>query len=461
MANSSAMTPAEKACLDYIMSKAPASIKDGGKDRARKFITFYRKTKLSGPATVQKLATHADRFWNTAQAIANSKTRGTALQTLAAVALWCSLPNAIYKRFSEASTAVNQANVAAAGAQTTSAVQGVRWVPLAELKDHFETVLKPAYEDVKESGILHKRTVQLYVAAFLNLYEPPIRGVYADVVMLLSPPESDELVQGADNLIYLPPSGNARLYINNDKVSSTSIRQGNLGVDAWDLQPGTTAMLRDTLTVWDRSYVMADNPISPDTYSKLVGDALTVDGKRVGLQLIRTIWVTEFFLGSSTPGGPLDAERKELARKMRHSIGTQSAAYRKNVLYPVKPASPVAGMQGFTGAPAPAPAPASAATGGSAPGNAPAAPVCTTAACSTQVETLKDTAAARRFRRYNLNHADARRAAAKQSYNQNSYTKLQKALLKRLQTCPGVKVTQASIDKYHLVCRPDGKWVVQ
>jgi hypothetical protein len=241
------------------------------------------------------------------------------------VAKWFKLAD-VYSKFSVASTAAAEVSAQNMARQECTENQKSNWVSMSHLIRHVTTDLLPPFEELEKNSVCDAPIIQRLLAGWLNVMEPPCRSLYANVRFIKDKPDIADCVHGKQNLLWLPEGGQrARVFVNTDKLSSRSFRSGNIGPSSWDLLPETTELLKRSLALWDRELVMGDQ-VTADEYQDLVGNTLSIEGKRVGVRLVRCIYITSWW--NENPSPSLMA-RQALADRMRHSIQVQEAVYRK------------------------------------------------------------------------------------------------------------------------------------
>ena len=179
---------------------------------------------------------------------------------------------------------------------------------------------------VKAGEVVANDTEKVYVQAKLlhQLYvvEPPCRSTYGSARIITTRPASAALQQGSENLLFLPARGQAVHYVNDDKNA------GQRGVDKFVLKPETTKVLRQSLKLWPREYVLSQGtPLSNPQFWTLFTKVFTV-----GIRMWRWVHATDWY--DKNPAGILFGEENhpaevEYARRMRHSVATARALYRK------------------------------------------------------------------------------------------------------------------------------------
>lgn len=329
-----AYSPAETALRALITQKGSASSSASTLAvRSRHVLGLMRKYDIPVPSPpgMQWLEQqHASLIKKVEKDMPNQNSRLSILSTLNQVAKWFDLPKT-QAALAPLLTELSQKQKKSQLYQNTSARQNRNWCTFADVKKHAAQYIS-ALEEMTAST-RHIRVIQLALAAALNTMEPPMRSVYGDCVIGRSRPTPGQLGQGMPNYLYVPPSSSHApcvIYISTDKVSNTKFKKNNLGQDNWELAGATSKLVKKSLDLWQRPLVMFAEEHSGNTvaYQTLIKQALSPPGKSVGAQMIRTLYVTHWFDSFKTKQ-PTLLQRAALARKMRHSVGTQLAIYDK------------------------------------------------------------------------------------------------------------------------------------
>lgn len=165
-----------------------------------------------------------------------------------------------------------------------------------------------------------------FLALASMVIQPPLRGEWGDMMIVY---DSEHEKYSDRNFVYL---GEVDKYIviNKDKVSNRS-NHGSENVIRLTQHLASALMI--SLVLWPRQYVFPKrrDPNKPMVYMPLLlrnmRDPVTDVCMHQGVQLLRSSYITWFY---ALPGVSL-ADKKELARQMRHSWETAEASYRKVV----------------------------------------------------------------------------------------------------------------------------------
>lgn len=168
----------------------------------------------------------------------------------------------------------------------------------------------------------NKVNLQYLILALYTL-QPPIRSDYEDMMIKRGPkPKSD-----TENYLWF----NSRkkrwvVLLNNDKVSKTFLHgKGELILDNKELNNIIDASLK----AFPRTYILStqrdgDKPAGYQGFRSLLNQIFEDEGKVVGVDILRSSYISDFYSRQ-----PTVKQRKELARKMRHSWQVAEETYNK------------------------------------------------------------------------------------------------------------------------------------
>jgi hypothetical protein len=336
MGRGAPLTKYEEKLIQLVQKAAPSNLSNSTiSQRAKSIISIFRKLGLSPARTpsLKWLDTQQQKVFDGIKDLTLANTSKTVLySTASVVSKWLNY-TAAHELYSKESTTRAKETSAKVATQIRSTTQKEKWVTFDSVKEHVDSDLMPPFRALVAEGKeitdhVDKQIVAKALAGYLNVYEPPCRDVYSKAIFNNKPPRKDLKV----NIVYLKKKGNAVLYVNSDKVTNQEIKTGNLGKDHWELASETTKILEQSLKIWPRIFIFSDDEEPSHKYSRLVENALSSGGKQIGMQIWRTIFSTHYYdthEGRPVSGGGATASEKELARKMRHSVETQRAVYRK------------------------------------------------------------------------------------------------------------------------------------
>lgn len=424
-------TPREQELVDLIVSKKPDRVSIESATRHAKFIiALQRKMKLNKQRNVTWLKT---RMKDISTFVEQNYNRGSIVSNfnhLAVVSYWFNLEKQA-KHYQEMEQKYSKIQKAEYAKQQPTTVQKTNWIPLDRLKQRYEEHWLPmftAMEDKRTLDEADRRILQLVLAAHINIMEPPCRSVYAAVRVTPRLPKIGDIGHGKPNLLYIPSRGNqATLYVNTDKVSNTDPehggKPGNLGADHWKLRADTTELIKKTLKLWNRTYVMSERVMSLTDYGEIVRTALSFGGRVVGTRLIRNIHVSNFY---ETNSSPAMTKKLDLARKMRHSTETAEIVYRKLKMDgEIIMENSDDEVEEQTTCPG--------------------------------VLVMKQTTSARRQRRYYLAHADDIRERARERWREQGLHYRQQRSIALLQA-GALKMRESTLEKLGIECQ-NGHWI--
>lgn len=316
--------------IDVIVAKKSDRVTiENATKHARFIVTLQRKMQLQKSRNVQWLKT---RFKAISEFIPQHYTGGslsTNFNHLSVVCYWFGL-EAESKKYQDLQRKHEEQRKAEYSRQEPTEAQRDNWISLERLRHRLESHWLPKFKALEDGthpvDAAGKRTIQHTLAAHLNIIEPPMRSVYAAVKITPRLPKATDIGHGKQNLLYLPARGQAKVYVNSDKISNKESRPGNLGPANWQLSPDTTDLLRRSLKLWPRNYVIFDKTTKPEAYNEIVRTALSFGGRVVGTRLIRSIYISDFYEKNSSPRM---LDKIALGNKMRHSVETQELVYRK------------------------------------------------------------------------------------------------------------------------------------
>lgn len=155
-----------------------------------------------------------------------------------------------------------------------------------------------------------------YLALALYTLQPPIRQEYREMRIVDEEPPHDKNNYLWDN------EGEYIVVINKDKVSHT------YGRSEFPLSNELNKIIKASLKAYPRDWLFSllkdkDTPLGKQGFERLIRDIFKP--KNIGIDILRSAYITAAY---SDPKFSLK-DKKELARKMRHSVSIAEQAYRK------------------------------------------------------------------------------------------------------------------------------------
>jgi hypothetical protein len=330
MGRGSSYTSREQELIDLILSKKSDKVSDvNAMNHARFAVTLQRKMKLPKARNVRFLKS---KYKEIVSFIQNTYKRGalpTNFNHLSVICFWFGLEGES-KKYQELQKKYEELKKAEYAKQQPTDVQRDNWIGLERLRQRLESHWMKKFSEMEQdnSGFnsASKRIIQYTLTAHLNVIEPPMRSVYTNVKITPRLPKAVDVGHGKPNLLYLPARGLARIFVNTDKVSNKESRQGNLGPANWNLRQDTTELIKRSLKLWKRNYVMFDKIAKSEDYNELIKTSLSFGGRIIGSRLIRSIFISDFYEKNASP---TMLDKIALGNKMRHSVDTQELVYRK------------------------------------------------------------------------------------------------------------------------------------
>ena len=217
-----------------------------------------------------------------------------------------------YKRTEDVSTAIDRERLVVKGARVTTeeyAKTTVGSLPLEVFQDHVNTVLKPKFEKAIQMGRARvtatgKRDILRYLASCAQVMQPPLwkAGILPAVNLRLMPASCKIVSQQptlgpkrVDNYLYLPPTGNAYFFINDDKVAGYKAHPPG----KYQLDGPLTSNLRAALRVMSMPFFCGVEVKSKErlcqSYGILVGSAFKgLRGKSPSTNDLRAAIITHY-----------------------------------------------------------------------------------------------------------------------------------------------------------------------
>jgi hypothetical protein len=323
-----------------------------------------------------------------------------------------------YELFSRESTEKNKMNQKENESQKPSEKQEKNWVPFEKVKQHVDDDLLPPFEELVKIGEpvdndADRRIISLAVAGVLNTHSVPCRDLYDNAVFNNKRPKNAKSL--SVNVVELPKTGNAVMHVHKDKVSHS------MGQDTIELNAFTTKILLQSLQIFPRIFVLAhDHQMPTNYYNDLIFDALSVGSKRIGKNLIRQIYITDFYDNNKNrpaSGANKTPEETELARRARHSVTEQRKTYRKITGKPMDVSNPIASTED----------------------------------CKSDFVFSKKIGAERQ-RIYYDKHQEKERLRNKENYELNKKDTIRKTLLKQLNNGMKKRSKESTLSKYGIRC---------
>jgi hypothetical protein len=173
-----------------------------------------------------------------------------------------------------------------------------------------------------EKDVDNRKTMFKYLFISLQTYIPPLRRQeYLNMKIVNKIPTNKD-----NNYLYYDSLDNKyTVIINKDKVSK-KMGSATLPIDSTTL----TKLIKRTLTIFPRKYLISglsdgDKPINKDVFTELLNEMFKKEKKKVAIGNYRSAYITKAW---SNPKFSLK-QKKELAKRMRHSIGIAELAYKK------------------------------------------------------------------------------------------------------------------------------------
>jgi hypothetical protein len=169
-----------------------------------------------------------------------------------------------------------------------------------------------------------KKSLMSRLALALNVLQPPLRSDVADMKVVTRLPPANQR-----NRNYL--------LVNNDSQEVSYLLYSPVKVSGKEnhvgdnptipLSPELSAIIRDTLRVFPRKFLLSkssdpNQSLGTQSYSSLLSKA--VPGKRVGINILRSSYATNFYIRNPAP-----SDRERLAQSMRTSVGELDRSYAK------------------------------------------------------------------------------------------------------------------------------------
>lgn len=213
-------------------------------------------------------------------------------------------------------------------------LKGMSHVDLVKVVDEYKERLQ-RHSAVKESRPMTEAELSVggydlifsYLALVLMVLHPPLRGDYGDMKMQYAHPsiKDNQYDWDQNTMLLYESSKSATVLIYKDKVSK------NMGMGTIVLAPHIASVVHQSWELLPRTYLFCsrtntDKPLGD--FCKFLRGLRTADGSRClnqGVQLLRSSYITYFY---SDPYATL-ADKRELARKMRHSQAAAENFYRK------------------------------------------------------------------------------------------------------------------------------------
>jgi len=320
----------EEELVDLIVSKKSDRVsQENALKHARFVVTLQRKMGLPKARNVNWLKTKLKAITAFIAENYSGSSLATNANHLSVVCYWFGM-EAESQKYKELQQKYEEIKKAEYAKQQPSEIQKDNWIPLDRLRQRLETHWLPKFTALEDGthpiDAAGKRVIQHTLTAHLNVIEPPMRSVYANVKITPRLPKATDIGHGKPNLLYLPIRGLAKVFVNTDKVSNKDTRPGNLGPANWQLRQDTTDLIRRSLKLWPRNYVIFDKTQKPEAYNEVLRTALSFGGRVVGTRLIRSIYISDFYEKNSSPRM---LDKIALGNKMRHSVETQELVYRK------------------------------------------------------------------------------------------------------------------------------------
>lgn len=251
---------------------------------------------------------------------------------------------------------LSERNISRAQQQLTER-QEANWVTKAQLKaraqehiDRFEAFYNSKQRITEFSSENDKRIIiyalisRLYVLDIPPRSQPYCDAIIENFVNGLIP--DGRLADTQQNFIDVHNRRAIVVGCCSDKVSGLREGKSNLGPDTWELSEDSSKLVIKTLEVWNRRYLFGHAPMEPESFRGILrrcftwsagvsGDGHEVLEKVVGIQLLRTIWCTYWYIEDKdsprAPGQNTTPEEARVAKRMRHSPATQRTDYRRLV----------------------------------------------------------------------------------------------------------------------------------